>query len=228
MTTCGAEDLGGGCCGEADGACASDVDDGANADAGGDSSVEAGGEDVGEHGEVFDLRHGLGFVGEFDEVEVGVGDHDVLGLAADPATHVDVAVGSAGATGIDVEADACLLLATGAAAAAGDVEGDGDEVADLEVFDVGAGFDDLAGDLVAEDHAGGGGGAAADHVLVGAADVGGDDFEDDAVVDLFAGGILHLGEVDGLNFNFVLSEEYYAAIFCHDFTSADWIRVQVV
>ena len=60
-------------------------------------------------------------------------------------------VGSAGAVVVDVEADAGVLLATGAAAAAGDVEGDGDEVADVEVFDVGAFLDDLAGDLVAED-----------------------------------------------------------------------------
>ena len=56
----------------------------------------------------------------------------------------------------------------------------------LDVFDVGAGFDDFAGDLVAENHAGGCGGAAADHVLIGAADVGGDDLQDDAVIDLFS------------------------------------------
>ena len=92
--------------------------------------MEAGGEDVGEHGEVFDLRHGLGFVGELDEVEIGVGDHDIFGLAADPSAHVDVAVGSAGAAGVDVEADAGFLLTAGAAAAAGDVEGNGDEIAD--------------------------------------------------------------------------------------------------
>jgi hypothetical protein len=43
---------------------------------------------------------------------------------------------------------------------------------------------------VAEDEAGGGGGSAADHVLIGAADVGGDDLEDDAVFGfLFIGGV---------------------------------------
>ena len=73
-----AEDLGRGCGCETYRACARDVDDGADANACGDGSVKAGWEDVGEHGEVFDLRHGLGFVGEFDEVEVGVGDHDEL------------------------------------------------------------------------------------------------------------------------------------------------------
>ncbi len=202
------------------------VDDGADLNACGDGSVEAGGEDVGEHGEVFDLRHGLGLVGEFDEVEVGVGDHDEFGLAADPAAHVDVAVGSAGAAGIDVEADAGLLLAAGAAAAAGYVEGDCDEVADFEVFDVGAGLDDLAGDLVSENHAGGCGGAAADHVLVGAANVGRDDLQDDGMVDLFAGRILHFGEVDGLDFDFVLSEKNYSSVFSH-FLIATSLRVTV-
>ena len=134
--------------------------------------MEAGGEDVRQHGEVADLLHGLCLVGEADEVEVGVGHHDELCLTADPATHIDVAVGTASAAGVDVEADAGVLVAAGATAAAGDVEGDGDEVADVEVLDVRAFFDDLAGDLVTEDHAGRRGGAAADHVLVGAADVG--------------------------------------------------------
>ena len=211
----GSEDVSGGRSGEPDGACTGDVDDRADAAARVDGSVEAGGEDVREHGEVFDLGHGLIFVGEGNEVEVGVGNEDVFGLAADPSAHIDVAVGSAGAAGIDVEADAGFLRAAGAAASAGDVEGDGDEVAFLDVLDIGADLDDFAGDLVTEDHAGGCGGAATDHVLVGAADVGGDDFEDGAVSDLFSSRILHLGEVDGLDFDFVLSEEDDSAIFCH-------------
>ena len=37
------------------------------------------------------------------------------------------------------------------------------------------------------------------------------------MVDLFAGGILHFGEVDGLDFNFVLSEEDYSSVFSHFF-----------
>src|ERR1700678_2586993 len=125
-----AKDLCGGRGGEASRACSCDVNDGAHAHACGDGPMEAGGEDVGEHGEVFDLRHGLGLVREFDEVEVGVGNQDIVGLAADPSAHVDVAVGPAGAARLYVEADACLLLATGLTAAAGDVEGDGDEVPD--------------------------------------------------------------------------------------------------
>ena len=211
----GAEDVGRGCGSHADRACAGNVDGGSDTDAGVDCPVEAGGEDVGEHGEVLDLRHGLGLVGERDEVEVGVGDHDVLGLAADPSAHVDVAVGSAGATGVDVEADSGLLGAAGAAAAASDVEGDGDEVSLFDVLDVGAEFDDFAGDLVAEDHAGGRGGAAADHVLIGAADVGGNDLQDDTVIDLLSCRIFEFGVVDRLNFDMIWTEKDDSAIGRH-------------
>src|SRR5208282_6602093 len=123
-------------------ACAGNVDSGSDTDAGVNCPVEAGGENVGEHGEVLDLRHRLGLVGERNEVEVGVGDHDVLGLATNPTTHVDVAVGSTGAARVDVETDSGLFGTAGAAAATSDVEGNGDEVSFLDVLDVGAEFDD--------------------------------------------------------------------------------------
>ena len=99
----------------------------------------------------------------------------VFGLAADPAAHVDIAVSRAGPRRIHVQADAGLAFLAVAAAAAGDVERHRHQVADLDEFDVAAGFDHLAGDLVAEDQARRRGSAAADHVLVAAADVGGDD-----------------------------------------------------
>jgi hypothetical protein len=35
------------------------------------------------------------------------------------------------------------------------------------------------------------------------------------MVDLFAGGILHFREVDGLDFYFVLSEKNYSSVFSH-------------
>jgi hypothetical protein len=79
---------------------------------------------------------------------------------------------------------------------------------------------------VSENHAGGGGGAAADHVLIGAADICRDDPQDDGVVDLFAGGILHFGEVDGLDFYFILSEKNYSSVFSHFFIATS-LRVTV-
>src|SRR5690625_2847381 len=90
---------------------------------GGVGAVVAGGEDVGEHGQVQDLLHGLVAVGELEQVEVGEGHHHILCLPADPATHVDVPVGGAGPGRVDVEADTGLALVTHPAAAAGDVEG---------------------------------------------------------------------------------------------------------
>src|SRR5215210_1329346 len=58
------------------------------------------------------------------------------------------------------------------------------KVTDLDELDVPALLDDLAEDLVTEDQVRGCGGATPDHVLVAAADVGGDHLEDDAVLEL--------------------------------------------
>src|SRR5207237_6953061 len=127
--------------------------------------------DVREHGEVGDLLEGLIAVRELQQVEVGEGHHHVLGLPADPAAHVDVPVGRAGACGIDVEADSSLAFETHSAAATGDVEGHGADVAGLDEQHVPTDLHHLPGDLVAKALAHRCGGAATDHVLVAATDV---------------------------------------------------------
>jgi hypothetical protein len=91
--------------------------------------------------------------GELEEVEVGEGNHDKVGLAAAPSTHVDIAVGAAALGGVHVEADAGVAFATGATASAGNVERDRDEVADIDEEDVLTLLDNFAGNLVAEDDA---------------------------------------------------------------------------
>jgi hypothetical protein len=153
--------------------------------------VEAGREDVGQHRQVEDLLQRLIAVRELEEVPVGVGDQDELGLPADPAAHVDVAVRASGAIRIDVQADAGLALFAVAASAARDVEGNRHDVADLDELHVGTDLDDLAGDLVPEHQPGGGGRPPAHHVLVGPADVRRHGAEDGPVRDLPAdiGGI---------------------------------------
>src|SRR5690606_22946742 len=143
--------------------------------------VVPGGQDVRQHRQVEDLLHRLVAVGEDEAVPVRVRDQDVLRLPADPAAHVDVAVGAARPVGVDVETDLRAPRLAVPAATAGDVERDGDEVALLDELDVRPGLDDLTGDLVAQHEVGRRGGAAPDHVLVRAADVGGDGLEDDAV-----------------------------------------------
>ena len=203
-----AEQLGGVGGGEADRARAGDVDGAPGLHARGHAAVVAGREDVRQHRQVEDLLHRLRLVGELEAVEVRVRDHHVLGLAADPAAHVDVAVRRAGPLGVHGEADAGVLLLAVATAPAGDVERHGHEVALVEELDVAALLDHLAGDLVPEDQPLGRGRAAADHVLVRAADVRRDDPEDHSVVALAADVLLrHTGafldgearEVDGLD-----------------------------
>jgi hypothetical protein len=116
-----------------------------------------------------------GLVRELQAVEVGVRHHDVFGLTADPPAHIDITVSATGALGVDIQANAGIALATGAATAASHIEGNRDEIPDAEVFDVTADLDDLAGDLMTQHHAGRRRGSAAHHVLVGTTNIRRDD-----------------------------------------------------
>ena len=120
-------------------------------------------------------RSHLRAVGELEQVEVRVRHHDVLRLASNPTPHIHIPVGSTGAGRVDIEAHARVAPLARGAAAAGDVERDGADVADLKELTVIAQLDDLPGDLMAEDHVPAREGSAPPyHVLVRAADVGGD------------------------------------------------------
>jgi hypothetical protein len=136
--------------------------------------VEAGRQNVGQHRQIEDLGLGLVLVGKAEQVEVGIGDHDVLCLAANPATEIDIAVGAAGPLFIDVEADIRVALPARPAAPASDVEWYRNKVSYLQVFDVRPTLDDFAGDLMSQHHTGRCAGPTAHHVLVGPADVGGE------------------------------------------------------
>src|SRR5581483_5085386 len=68
------------------------------------------------------------------------------------------------------------------AASAGDIKGHGAEVAHFDELHVTAGLDDFAGDLVAEDESLRRSGAASDHVLIATADIGGNNFQNDAML----------------------------------------------
>ncbi len=163
--------------------------------------MEAGWQNVGEHGEVADLRHRLVTIREFQQVEIGIGDGDIFRLTTDPAAHVDVAISAAGAGRVHREAHAGILRLAAAAAAAGDVERHGDDVADFEHLDIDAFFNDFAGDFMTENEAWHRRGAAAHHVLVGAADIGGNHLENDTVLDAAAIRRLKLRVVDVADFD---------------------------
>jgi Alanine dehydrogenase/PNT, C-terminal domain len=123
-----------------------------------------------------------------------------------------ISIGASSAVGVDVKADAGVALSAGPAAAAGDVEGDRYEVADVEVLDVTALFDHFAGDLVSERHAGRRCRAASDHVLVGATDIRRYDFENNAVIDSLSCWIPEARKIDLLNFDPAGFEVNHAAI----------------
>jgi hypothetical protein len=106
-------------------------------------------------------------------------------------------------------------LATIAAAPACHIEWDRYEITDLVIFDVTADLDDLAGDLMPQDHAHRGCSAASNHVLVGSADVRRDDLEYDAVNDRFPCRIAEGWKVDVSNLDLARSEIDNATIGGH-------------
>jgi hypothetical protein len=73
----------------------------------------------------------------------------------------------------------------------------------------------LARDLVPEHHACGGSCAAADHVLIGSADIGRNDLQDHAMLDLAASRVLKLGIGDVLDLDFSWLDVDDATIFAH-------------
>ncbi len=167
---------------------------------------------IGKAGQIADLIHRLSFVRKLQQIEVGIGHHDIVGLPADPSAHIDISVGAPGTVGVDVKADTGVTLSAGPAPAACDVERNRHQVADLQIFDVAAFLDHFACDLVSEHHAGRCCRAAADHVLVGAADIRRYDLENDAVIDRLSCRIAEGRKVDVLNFDAAGLEVNHAAI----------------
>jgi hypothetical protein len=142
----------------------------------------------------------LGLVWKFEEVEVSVGNHHVFRRPGDSAAYVHISVGSARPRGIAGQADAGAAFLAIAVSPAGNVEWHRHQAAFFDELHIAAGFDDFASDLVAVDRASRRGGAAAENVLVGGADVGGDDLEDVAMLDSLPIGAIHqLRKVDSLN-----------------------------
>jgi hypothetical protein len=182
--------------------------------------VIAGRENVREQREIFYLGERLIPVRELEQVEVSVGDHHIFGLAAHPAAHVDITVGRSRARWIHIQANAGLAFLAIGATSAGDVERHAANIPLLDELDIAAQLDHFTGDLVAENQPRLGGGASADHVLVGAADVGADNFKNDAMLTLpFLLGQLELGVIDVFNFDLARSHVGDAAIASHKSSS---------
>ena len=176
----------------------------------------ASGKNVAEQGQILDLIHRPLFVRKFEKVEVGVRDHDVFCLAADPSAHINVAIGGSGTGLVDVQTNARMAFHAIAAAPARDVERDGNYVPLLDEKHIATGLDHLAGDFMSENQPRRRRRATAHHMLIGPAYVRRNDLEDDPVINPFAiGGINHFGKVDGLYFDYTLLDISHSAIGSH-------------
>ena len=112
-----------------------------------------------------------------------------------------------------------MLFLAGAATTAGNVERYRNQITFLERFDILADLDHFAGDFVTQHQPRSSSGAAAHHVLIGAANIGRGHFQDHAMFNFLAGGIIQLGEGNGLDFDPPLCDVNDTAIFCHDLIS---------
>src|ERR1035438_7351381 len=106
--------------------------------------------------------------------------HDALPIY--PAAHIHVAVSRARPGWVDVQADARFAVFAVAAAPAGDVERHRNQVTDFDELHVAPGLDHFTRNLMPQNQSLRSGRAAAHHVLVAAANIGADDFENDAVL----------------------------------------------
>ena len=102
-----------------------------------------------------------------------------------------------------------------AAAAAGDVERHCHQIAHVQKFNITALLDHFACDLVPQHQSSRRRRPAANHVLIAAANVGGDDLQDHAVIDLLARRVLQFRVINGLDLDFAGPQIHYASITCH-------------
>ena len=160
--------------------------------------MERGRQHVRKQRQITDLRHGRVLVGEGQQIEVCIGHEQVIPLTAGPSAQVE-AVGAAIDFGVGVLAHVRAHVLAVVAASAADVEGNGHDIADLDIFDVGADLDHLAGHLVAHRHPLGDFERTAVDVKVAAADVGGDDLENGAVGGFLALRRNQLREFEGVD-----------------------------
>ena len=136
-------------------------------------------------------------------------------MSTDPTAHIDVAVGATRSRRVHVETDVGTARFAVAASSARDVERHRDQVASVDEFNAAAAFDNFAGYLVPQDQSGRRRGAPVHHMLVAAADVSRDRFDDDAVVDFLSLRRLQLGVVNALYLDFARPQINHSMIRSH-------------
>jgi hypothetical protein len=103
-----------------------------------------------------------------------------------------------------------------ATTATGDVEGNRDQVADLQKFDIPATLNNLSRYLVAQHQSSRRGRPPSHHVLIASANVGGHDLENDAVV-AFSVAQFQYRKVNALDLHDARLHINNPTISCHDF-----------
>jgi len=97
-----------------------------------DRGVKTRGQDIGQHGQVPNPGECLISVGEFHQVEIGIGRHDVACLTANPSAHVDIAISPTREAGIHCQAYAGIAGAACTTSPTSYVERHRDDVAHLK------------------------------------------------------------------------------------------------
>jgi hypothetical protein len=179
-------------------------------------TVIPSGEDVGQQSQISYLGHRLLFIRELEQIEIGVGDHDIVGLSTDPAPHVHVSVSATGATWVDVQTDSRLPLFTVSTSATRNIERSGCEVANIKELDIATLFNDLAGDLMTKNRSNRRRRAATHHVLITSADIGRNQLQDDRVFE-FPAIVFHFWVVDIFDFDPACPYVCDTTIPCHKF-----------
>src|SRR5262249_24404387 len=154
--------------------------------------------------------------------EIGVGNHYVFRLPADPSAHVYITICRTRPRRVNSEADTGLAFTAVPAAAACDVKRYGNDVADFQHLDVAAFFNYLTGDLMTQNQPLGSRRAAAHHVLVRTANIGSHDVQDHAMRSVLpskgirlALGHPQLGIGNRLNLDLTRLDVCNSTIACH-------------
>src|SRR6218665_3254873 len=161
--------------------------------------------------------------GEREQVDGGARPHRISGRPADPAAHVDIAIGAAGPRRVDAQAHAGVLLLATAAAPAGDVERHRHDVARRQHLHIAAHFEHLAGDLMAQHQPGRRGGAPAHHMLVRSANVGAQHLQDHAMLGAATRRVDQFGKGDRLHLDLALAQINDTAIRWHFMSPFGWL-----
>src|ERR1700733_12291142 len=174
--------------------------------------MKASWKNVGEQSKVSDLLERFVLVGELQQLEVGPGHHHVFGLTALPSAKVETIRPAVTKLLVRTEADIGMALLAICAGAARHIERHRADVAFLDILDSRPDLDNLTGVLVAHQHSRRSCKAPIVNVQVAAADVGGNEFQNDGMIDLPAFGIGKFGVSAITDLHLVCSHKHNGAI----------------